>query len=208
MNLNQYESELNKYIGKTFEELSIIVGKSYTKENKGRKNQLSKDLFQQHFQKDENLRIVAPTIIVGKDGFEILKYAVSFPAFVMGKLIKEDWEFSTPKKQIIDKKFLFFFWKLLKNENVENNYRLEKIKSWTFPKQDVDELKNVWQKTILEIQNETYQFPKSTESRVSHVRPHARDGKDYDLSITSKKITKKCFWLNKNYITEEVYKKE
>lgn len=206
MNLNHYESELNKYIGKTFEELSKIVGKSYTKENKGRKNQLSKDLFQQHFQKDENLRIVAPTIIVGKDGFEILKYAVSFPAFVMGKLIKEDWEFSTPKKQIIDKKFLFFFWKLLKNENVENNYRLEKIKSWTFPKEDVDELKNVWQKTILEIQNETYQFPKSTESRVSHVRPHARDGKDYDLSITSKKITKKCFWLNKNYITEEVYK--
>lgn len=206
MNLNHYESELNKYIGKTFEELSKIVGKSYTKENKGRKNQLSKDLFQQHFQKDENLRIVAPTIIVGKDGFEILKYAVSFPAFVMGKLIKEDWEFSTPKKQIIDKKFLFFFWKLLKNENVENNYRLEKIKSWTFPKEDVDELKNVWQKTILEIQNETYQFPKSTESRVSHVRPHARDGKDYDLSITSKKITKKCFWLNKHYITEEVYK--
>lgn len=208
MNLNHYESELNKYIGKTFEELSIIVGKSYTKESKGRKNQLSKALFQQHFQKSENLRIVAPTIIVGKDGLEKLKYAVSFPAFVMGKLIKEDWDISTPKKQIIDKKFLFFFWKLLKNETMENNYRLVKIKSWSFPKEDVNELKNVWQKTILEIQNKTFQFPKESETSVSHVRPHGKNGKDFDLSIKSEGIPKKCFWLNRDYLTEEVYKKE
>ena len=33
----------------------------------------------------------------------------------MGSLVKEDWSFNS-KKQIIDKQFLFFFWKLLKKE--------------------------------------------------------------------------------------------
>ena len=31
--------------------------------------------------------------------------------------------------------------------------------------------------------------------------------KDFDKSITSQDIPKRCFWLNKTYITDEVYKK-
>lgn len=207
MSNKQYEDNLGVYLGKTFEELEIILGKTYAKDNKGRKNKISKDLFSQHFQSNENLRIAAPTIVVDNDGDEKLEFGISFPAFSMGSLVKEDWEFSTPKKQIIDKQFLFFFWKLLEKEPGNNKYRLEKIREWSFPEDDVEELKNVWEKTILEIQNETFEFPKSTESRVSHVRPHARDGKDFDKSITSQDIPKRCFWLNKTYITDEVYKK-
>lgn len=207
MSNKQYEEDLGVYLGKTFEELEIILGKTYAKDNKGRKNKISKDLFSQHFQTNENLRIAAPTIVVDNDGDEKLEFGISFPAFSMGSLVKEDWEFSTPKKQIIDKQFLFFFWKLLKKEPGNNQYRLEKIREWSFPEDDIQELKKVWEKTILEIQNETFEFPKSTESRVSHVRPHARDGKDYDQSITSQDIPKRCFWLNKSYITDEVYKK-
>lgn len=207
MSIKQYEDDLGVYLGKTFEELEIILGKTYAKDNKGRKNKISKDLYSQHFQSNENLRITAPTIVVDNDGDEKLEFGISFPAFSMGNLVKEDWEFSTPKKQIVDKQFLFFFWKLLKKEPGNNKYRLEKIREWSFPEDDVEELKNVWEKTILEIQNETFEFPKSTESRVSHVRPHARDGKDFDKSITSRNIPKRCFWLNKTYITDEVYKK-
>ena len=207
MSNKQYEEDLGVYLGKTFEELEIILGKTYAKDNKGRKNKISKDLFSQHFQTNENLRIAAPTIVVDNDGDEKLEFGISFPAFSMGSLVKEDWEFSTPKKQIIDKQFLFFFWKLLKKEPGNNQYRLEKIREWSFPEDDIQELKKVWEKTILEIQNETFEFPKSTESRVSHVRPHARDGKDYDKSITSQDIPKRCLWLNKSYITDEVYKK-
>lgn len=207
MNNKQYEEDLDIYLGKTFEELEIILGKTYARENKGRKNLISIDLFSQHFQNKENIRVAAPTIVVEKDGNEKLEFGISFPAFSMGSLVKEDWESSTPKKQIIDKQFLFFFWKLLKKEPGNNLYRLEKIKEWSFPEDDIEELKIVWEKTILEIQNETFEFPKSTESRVSHVRPHARDGKDFDKSIISQNISKRCFWLNKSYITDEVYKK-
>lgn len=207
MNNKRYEESLNMYLGKTIEELEIILDKSYNRNNKKFKNIVSEDLFNQHFEYDENLRIAAPTIVEDKEGDERLKWGVSFSAFSMGNLVKEDWESSTPKKQIIDKKFLFFFWKLLEKESNNNKYRLEKIKSWTFPKDDIEELKNVWQKTILTIQEEEFQFPKSTESRVSHIRTHGKDGKDLDKSITSQDIPKRCFWLNKNYITDEVYKK-
>jgi len=207
MSNKQYEEDLGVYLGKTIEELEIILDKSYNRKNKGFKNIVSGDLFDQHFEYDENLRIAAPTIIEDKEGDERLQFGVSFSPFSMGNLVKEDWESSTPKKQIIDKKFLFFFWKLLEKESNNNKYRLEKIKSWTFPEDDIEELKNVWQKTILTIQEEEFQFPKSSESRVSHIRPHGTDGKDFDKSITSKNIAKRCFWLNKSYITDEVYKK-
>ena len=67
MSNKQYEEDLGVYLGKTFEELEIILGKTYAKDNKGRKNKISKDLFSQHFQTNENLRIAAPTIVVDND---------------------------------------------------------------------------------------------------------------------------------------------
>ena len=108
MSNKQYEEDLGVYLGKTFEELEIILGKTYAKDNKGRKNKISKDLFSQHFQTNENLRIAAPTIVVDNDGDEKLEFGISFPAFAMGSLVKEIGVFNS-KKQIIDKQFLFFF---------------------------------------------------------------------------------------------------
>jgi len=54
-------------------------------------------------------------------------------------------------------------------------------------------------------------FPKKTENRISHVRPHAKNAADtYDLPIADKltgvtKYTKQCFWLNANYVRDEIY---
>ena len=56
-------------------------------------------------------------------------------------------------------------------------------------------------------------FPKKTENRISHVRPHARNKDDtYDLPIADKltglsKYTKHCFWLNAAYVKNEIYEK-
>ena len=56
-------------------------------------------------------------------------------------------------------------------------------------------------------------FPKKTENRISHVRPHARDANDtYKLPVADKltglsEYTKHCFWLNANYIKNEIYEK-
>ena len=56
-------------------------------------------------------------------------------------------------------------------------------------------------------------FPKKTENRISHVRPHARDKNDcYDLPVKDKltntaEYTKHCFWLNASYVKDEIYLK-
>ncbi len=56
-------------------------------------------------------------------------------------------------------------------------------------------------------------FPKKTENRISHVRPHARNAADtYELPIADKltgltEYTKHCFWLNASYVKDEIYLK-
>ena len=94
------------------------------------------------------------------------------------------------------------------------------------PHSDMIEAKQVWDKTIKlveegrivkEVKNTksgerrfTY-FPKPNENKVSHVRPHAKNSLDtYELPIADKKTklteyTKHCFWLNKEYVRDEIY---
>jgi hypothetical protein len=54
-------------------------------------------------------------------------------------------------------------------------------------------------------------FPKKSENKVSHVRPHAQNKNDtYSLPIKDKytgltEYTKHCFWMNDSYIKETIY---
>ena len=90
---------------------------------------------------------------------------------------------------------------------------------------DILEAKSVWDKMkttvskgeiVKEVTDKgvrkTY-FPKKTENRISHVRPHARNADDtYELPIADKltgliEFTKHCFWLNASYVKDEIYEK-
>ena len=94
------------------------------------------------------------------------------------------------------------------------------------PYSDIEEAKQVWNKTVDTIEKgkiiseitdkgirKTY-FPKKTENRISHVRPHARDKDDcYSLPVNDKltnaeEYTKHCFWLNASYVKDEIYMKQ
>ena len=93
------------------------------------------------------------------------------------------------------------------------------------PYADVLEAKNVWKETVETVSNgkivkevtekgirKTY-FPKKTENKVSHVRPHAQNRDDtYVLPVEDKltgltKYTKHCFWFNATYVRDEIYQK-
>jgi len=82
-------------------------------------------------------------------------------------------------------------------------------------------VKIVWEKTVkliksgsiikdITYRSETF-FPKSSENRIAHVRPHARNASDeYDLFVPDKltgktAYTKHCFWLNRKYIYEVIH---
>ena len=93
------------------------------------------------------------------------------------------------------------------------------------PYSDILEAQKVWEemvKTVLngEIVKEVTDkgirktfFPKKTENRISHVRPHARNAEDtYELPVADKltrltEYTKHCFWLNASYVKDEIYLK-
>ena len=47
-------------------------------------------------------------------------------------------------------------------------------------------------------------LPKQSESRVAHVRPHARDSKDTYPLPDGREMVKQCFWLNRTYIEDIV----
>lgn len=147
------------------------------------------------------------------------KEDISFPTFEYQELIEIDWE-DSDFKGILESKFFFVFYQFEKE-----NLILRKVKFWNMPYSDILEAKTVWKKmvkTVIEGKivkevtdkgtRKTY-FPKKTENRVSHVRPHARNAADtYELPVADKltgltEYTKHCFWFNASYVKDEIYLK-
>jgi DNA mismatch repair protein MutH len=147
------------------------------------------------------------------------KEDISFPTFEYQELIEIDWE-DSDFKNILESKFFFVFYQF-----EGDNLILREVKFWNMPYSDIIEAKNVWEEMVTTVANgeivkevtdkgvrKTF-FPKKTENRISHVRPHARNKEDtYELPIADKltglaEYTKHCFWLNASYVKDEIYLK-
>src|SRR5699024_7667919 len=131
------------------------------------------------------------------------------------ELIETEWE-DSDFKNLLESKFFFVFYQIDGKDLI-----LKRAKFWNMPQHDIEEAKQVWDKMIELILSgnivrkitksgirRTY-FPKKSENRVSHVRPHARNANDtYDLPVPDKltgvtEYTKHCFWLNADYVRDE-----
>lgn len=147
------------------------------------------------------------------------KEDISFPTFEYQELIETDWE-DSDFKNILESKFFFVFYQF-----EGKNLILRKVKFWNMSQSDILEAKIVWGKMVKTVLNgkiikevtdkgirKTF-FPKKTENRISHVRPHARNAADtYELPVADKltgqtEFTKHCFWLNASYVRDEIYLK-
>ncbi|MFC4221775.1 Sau3AI family type II restriction endonuclease [Flagellimonas marina] len=148
---------------------------------------------------------------------DLPKENISFPTFKYTELVELDWE-DCAFKNILESKFFFVFYQFDNDKLI-----LRRVRFWNMPYSDILEAKEVWDKmkdTISkgEIVKEVTAkgkrmtfFPKKSENRISHVRPHAKDAKDtYTLPLADKltgltEYTKHCFWLNANYVKDEIY---
>jgi DNA mismatch repair protein MutH len=147
------------------------------------------------------------------------KEDISFPTFEFQELIETDWE-DSDFKNILESKFFFVFYQFEGEKLI-----LRKVKFWNMPYSDILEAKNVWEEMVKTVSNgeivkevtdkgvrKTF-FPKKTENRISHVRPHARNAEDtYELPVADKltglnAYTKHCFWLNASYVKDKIYLK-
>lgn len=163
----------------------------------------------------EKAEIQVKTIRLKENGLP--KEHISFPAFEYQELIETDWE-KSDFKNILESKFFFVFYQF---EGV--NLILKKVQFWNMTQSDIEEAKAVWVAMVNTVSTgnivrdvtnrnirKTY-FPKKTENRISHVRPHAQNSMDtFDLPVADKltgvtEYTKHSFWLNDSYVRDEIY---
>ena len=121
--------------------------------------------------------------------------AMSFPGFKYLEIVDESWEESS-FFQKLEQKFLFVVFRTDEKE-VE---KLEKVFYWNMPYQDRQEAQRVWEDTKTRVSVDASDLPRASESKVAHVRPKARDGRDKLQTPQGDFQIKKCFWLNKEYI--------
>lgn len=132
--------------------------------------------------------------------------SMSFPTFKFTEIINETWENSELRNYLEPAKFLFVIFR----ENDDGAFTFERIKFWNIPADDLEEVHTVWERTVQVIKDGVQLYfdgkvthnnlPKSSENRVAHVRPHARDMSDTYPLPDGRAMPKQCFWLNRRYI--------
>lgn len=152
----------------------------------------------------QNANIIPKTIRVQKSGK--INESMSFPTFRFTDIIQEEWETSQLREYLEPAKFMFVIF----CENSEGEYVFDRVQFWNIPAEDLREVKRVWDRTVSVIKNGVKlkfdgkvthnNFPKSTENRVAHVRPHARDSRDTYPLPDGREMPKQCFWFNRTYI--------
>lgn len=150
----------------------------------------------------EKANIKIKAIRLKKDGMP--KEPMSFPTFKYTEIVKEDWNHSELYKTFSTTKYLFIIYQYTD----DNTLVFKKAMFWNVPEEDLNtEIKRVWEDTVERIKKNQYDdLPKIKESPILHVRPHGQKAKDTYPTLDGKQATKKCFWLNKSYIKQQILK--
>lgn len=120
---------------------------------------------------------------------------MSFPKFEFLDIANQVWEDSDFFEKL-ERKFLLVVFALDANEEL----RLNRVFFWNMPFEDRLEAEAVWAKTKTLVLESSVKFPKQSETRVAHVRPHGRLGADKLPLPDGTLHAKQSFWLNRKYI--------
>lgn len=209
--------ELNKYQGKSCQQICELFKVDYTSLNKAKDyfskvsklinklilSDISEDSSEIPFEKFEQFNkagVIIKTVALEKTGN--LKEAMSFPAIKWVELAEEDeWE-ESQLYDFISRKFLFYVYK----KNLQNkNPTFLKAFFWSMPQGDIDKMQYLWENTKEKVlRNEYDSFLSSTQHSVGHVRPHAKNAKDKAPTPQNTMEKKKSFWLNSKYVLEVI----
>lgn len=164
-----------------------------------------------HAAEFEKANIKIKTIRLNKNNK--IKESMSFPAFKFMDIAEQEWEESDFYRELSETKFLFVVFK----EVEDKKYILKGCQFWNIPYEDLNvDVKSVFEKTkqvildnnIIDSTNKCKRvrtnFPKASENRVSHVRPHSTKDAKPDVLPSRDTYTKQCFWLNNTYVLEQL----
>ena len=203
---------LNGFAGKSIEELFSYVNLATKAKNRNR--MLSEKLLEAYLGPGfsvSNAPWLLKTIRLDKNSRP--KESCAFPTFRCADIANNDFAHSEIRKTL-DGDFLFFATKDSGREVFAGAF------IYRLPKAYLDgEVKEVYEKTrevirsgdVVKCRKDNrliLNFPRESEQRIAHVRPHGRNQFDVDhLPVRDTKtgitdIPKHCFWLNKDFIEE------
>lgn len=195
---DEIADKFSKFLGMSVAEISSEV--NYLSKSKHLKWLLSRRILAGQglsIEEFEKADIQLKTVSLSKQGG--CREDMSFPAFKCIDVASQDWEDSDFSYQV-ESKFLFVVFK----EDEAGIDRLHKVMYWNMPYQDRLEARKVWDETKQRILVDATKLPSRRENFVAHVRPHAKNKKDVDLTPQGELIVKRCFWLNGSYIAKVV----
>ena len=215
-------SRFQKYIGFTPKDIEEDLGLDLNPKSKNYFSSLTKKILGIEIGNEiaefEKADIIIKTVRL-KPNY-LPKEDISFPAFRYEDLVEQTWE-SSPFRKRLEQKYFFVFYQFSGSDLF-----LRRVRFWNMDYNDKQEAKSVWLKTKSVVcqghivlgynssGNRRTNFPKKSENRVSHVRPHARDSNDtYPLPVKDfftgvDKYTKHSFWLNARYIRDSILEQD
>lgn len=209
----QVIERFNPYIGKTVAEITEMVEVELNDKQKDKYATLARAMMgvkKGKIEEFEAAGVTMKTIQLKADGTP--KEAMSFPTFKYTEVINEVWDGDEEEGEIraefqkqLESRFLFIVYRCEDKCGPDEARILDKALFWTMPPQDLIEAQRVWEETVQRIKSGMAEnLPKSSESTVAHVRPHAKNAEDTYETPQGTHVTKKCFWLNINYLKSVV----
>ncbi len=130
------------------------------------------------------------------------KESVSFPRFDYFELVKTPFE-DSDFAGYLDQKYLFVIYR--ENGTNPGVFKLSDVMFWQMPEDDLVEAERCYEEMRTRVANgRAEDSVKSSENRCCHVRPHGRDSNDTLPTPQGDLVVKKCFWLNAQYLKDEI----
>lgn len=193
--------KLSAYYGRTEQKLKDTFKLEYSPLAKHRYYLLAKAMLgvtADRIEEFEKAGIVVKSIRVEADGD--IREAMSFKQIQYRDIVQQTWEESMFFAEL-DRRFLFIVFR----RNTEGELRFERCGFWAIPEADLEQARQVWEDTKSKVIAGRYSsFIKSTENPVSHVRTKGKDSHDLMRTPQGTLQTKRCFWLNRDYIMEQL----
>lgn len=208
---------IGKPIQEIAKELNIEVRSSKNATNLIIKRILKFRNFSSRIKEFEQSGIIIKTVPVNKNNNYKPYESTSFPVVSFKELIQDqDYYCSALSEQLA--RIFFIPIHREKRDTPLSEAILLKPFFWSPDQKEEKIIRDEWKMTINIIKKgirvekvswgesfrESNNLPKSSETKILHMRPHAKDSTDRDEDAYGTSITKQSFWLNRNFIQKIV----
>ncbi|MCU9614880.1 Sau3AI family type II restriction endonuclease [Caldibacillus lycopersici] len=225
--LDLLNDKFNPYVGLTLEEVSSKTGINVNYKSKSFLQEFISSLLGIKGTKLDQIEEFAKANIhvktVRLEPSGIPKEHMSFRNVNFNEWSTEVWNDSWIKRYFEETKLLIvvFQYEETKNQNPNRELIFKGIKLWNMPIAEIEnrlykfwyyvqnlinngiELKPVKQKNRIIVKNN---LPGPGYNGICHLRPKAKDGSDKTMLPDGRWITKQAFWLDREYISDIIYK--